>query len=101
MRALVLFFFVYGQIGATAHAHEHEDETHHKVCEYCILTVADDDGEAQETDGLDGPDLTGISHASKLDFVVAQQMSSILLRSHDTTTGFNRFSDPARAPPAI
>jgi len=100
-RALILFMFAYGQIGATAHAHEHEDETHHKVCEYCILTFVDGDEDTQEYDRLDGPDLTSISYTSELDFVLAKQMSSIVLQSHDMLTGFNRFSDPARAPPFI
>jgi len=100
-RALILFMFVYGQIGATAHAHEHDDEAHHEVCEYCILAVADDDEGAQEYEKLGGPDFTSISDVYELDFVLAQQMSVVALRSHEIQISFNRFTGPARAPPFI
>lgn len=63
LRALVLSFFVYGQLGSTAHAHEHEEETHHTVCEYCILAFSEVDDCVDELNAptdSDGPDFQSV-----------------------------------------
>jgi len=60
VRLLVLSFFIFGQIGTTAHAHghEHSEDEHKNACAFCILAVNEDDISAEDfdlPDILDGP----------------------------------------------
>lgn len=59
-RLLVLCLFIYGQIGSTSHAHEHEHDTQHSVCEFCILKISEDDIVCDVSDLPDDPDYLGV-----------------------------------------
>jgi len=109
LQVLILSFFILGQLGTTAHAHEighthdhhHEDENDKRqsLCDLCILAVTEEDVlEALELpDILDGPDVLNISTA-----LAAYQIHTaeiMPLCNGRKPASLNRLIDAARAPP--
>ena len=101
LRALILPMFIYGQIGLSAHAHDHahEEEPSHSVCEYCILAVQDDDVASGEIEGFDGPDFLGAFNAQTIRYAESQSITYKAIFSRQKPQGHDLYIDAIRAPP--
>ncbi|MEP1230937.1 MAG: hypothetical protein ABJG88_09710 [Litorimonas sp.] len=100
--ALIISLFIYGQIGSTAHAHDHEHDTQHKPCEVCILAINDDESVCDDIDLPDlseGPDIVITEFYSDIGKTTAQLELNFSLYTPPKSASLTRHLDAARAPP--
>ena len=106
-RILILSFFVFGQIGTTAHAHDHEhsDDDPQTHCAFCILTVSDediweDDVKVPDTWASDGPNFLKASRGFYIDLNEGGLTAlEFVLYTQSTGRVRNELLKPTRAPP--
>ena len=99
-RTLVLSLFIYAQAASASHEHKHDDEPHQTICEFCVLTLNDEDIWALDDDVLDEPGFLNLpavvllAPVTGLNLCVNTQFDS-RVKSLRTDQRW----DPVRAPP--
>jgi len=103
-RTLLLFSFIFGQIGALAHAHdhshEHSDDEKQTACVVCILAINDDELAKQDTDLPDVGD--GPSFLKTSVVLTSRQNDGQVIGWYFLATKkrpYSQLLDAARAPP--